>query len=241
VNKNCPSCGTPFNVSPQDEGKQFNCFKCNTALTVTRTGLHAVGSSPVVNLPKPPSAPVVNLPMAEEAPPERPAASPLDPLFAFFRALPDLPTWLFGIGMFIVIPCLFLPALSAASAKRAAAKVELGQLKMDRLEKEFKAKSNPTVAEADNQKKMKESWDKEKETLESAAKEADLEARASDYWYTFGMMFGFLFLAVASLGYLDPRQPTIRRAVGAVVLVAQILLIFTKFTGSGGILKALLG
>ena len=74
MNKNCPSCGTPFNVSPQDEGKQFNCFKCNTALTVTRTGLHAVGSAPVVSLPKPPSSPVVNLPPVEEV---QPAAAPV--------------------------------------------------------------------------------------------------------------------------------------------------------------------
>jgi hypothetical protein len=239
VNKNCPSCGTPFNVSSQDEGKQFNCFKCNTALTVTRGGLQTTGSPPVVPMPKAPSTAVMNLPTVEEV---RPAApNPLAELSGLLRYIPDVSTWLFGVGMFIVILCLFLPALATASAKRAAAKVELGQLRMDRLEKEFKAKPNPTVADADNQKKMKESWDKEKETLEATAKELELDARSSDYWYTFGMMFGFLFLAFASLGYLDPRQPTIRRVVGAVVLVAQILLIFTKFTGSGGLLKALLG
>lgn len=241
MNKTCPSCGTPFNVSPQDEGKQFNCFKCNTALTVTRTGLQAGGGA-AVPLPRPPSAPVVNLPMAEEAAaPARSAANPLADVLAWLRYIPDVPTWLFGLGMFIVIVCLFSPALGSARAKSAEAQVQLGQMRFDRSEKEFKAKPNPSVAEVENQKKMKESWDREKETLEAAAKELDLNARAWDYWYTLGMMFGFLILAVASLGYLSPHQPTIRRVVGAVVLVAQILLVFTKFTGPGGLLKALLG
>ena len=46
------------------------------------------------------------------------------------------------------------------------------------------------------------------------------------------MMAGFLFLAVAALGYLSPKQPPIRRVVGAVVIVAEVLLVFIKFVFS---------
>jgi hypothetical protein len=43
------------------------------------------------------------------------------------------------------------------------------------------------------------------------------------------MMIGFLFLAAAALGYLTPNQPPIRRVVGAIVIVAEVLLIFIKY------------
>ena len=54
-------------------------------------------------------------------------------------------------------------------------------------------------------------------------------ARSWRYWYEWGMMWGFLFLGYASLGYLTPNQPTIRRVVGSIVLCAMILLIFIRF------------
>ena len=48
------------------------------------------------------------------------------------------------------------------------------------------------------------------------ALEADLEAaqiaqRRATYWYQYGRMLGFVLLAFGSLGYLNPRQPLIRR------------------------------
>ncbi len=36
-------------------------------------------------------------------------------------------------------------------------------------------------------------------------------------------------LAAAAVGYLRPVQPPIRRVVGAIVIVAEVLLIFIKF------------
>src|SRR5205085_649939 len=107
--------------------------------------------------------------------------------------------------------------------------LKAGQLREDRMERELKQKKDVTIADEELRKKSKENWAKKKESLQDEAEELALDALQSGYGYTWGMMLGFLFLAAAALAYLTPGQPVIRRVVGAIVLVAEVLLIFMKY------------
>jgi hypothetical protein len=224
VNKQCPGCQTAYNVSPADVGREFSCFKCNAALVVQKDGIRLAGS------PAPPTQAIAT-PAASPAQPE-PAATSAGGRNDFRRLagrLGDAATWMFGIGAFLVIVFLFFPLINQAKVARAKAAVQAGQLREDRMERELKQKKEVSPADEELRKKARESWAKQKDRLQEDADELGLDARQSEYWYTWGMMFGFLFLAAAALAYLNPAQPTIRRVVGAIVIIAEVLLIFIKF------------
>jgi hypothetical protein len=90
-------------------------------------------------------------------------------------------------------------------------------------------KKEVSPADEELRKKGREGWLKQKERLQDDVEELTVSADRSGYWYTWGMLLGFLFLAFAALGYLNPAQPTIRRVVGAIVIVAEVLLIFMRY------------
>jgi hypothetical protein len=226
VNKLCPGCNTVYNVSAPDVGREFSCFKCNTSLVVRKDGIRLAGATPALPGGSEPEAPV-----AESA-----RLSPGGGADLFRRVLSrlnDVSTWLFGTGAFLVIVNLFFPLINQAKVSRAKAAIQAGQLKDDRAERELKQKmqdkKDVSIADEELRKKARESWAKQKVRMEDDLEELGLDARQSDYWYTWGMMIGFLFLAAAALGYLTPSQPPIRRVVGAIVIVAEVLLIFIKY------------
>jgi hypothetical protein len=230
VNQNCPVCGTQFKVGPDQVGTQFPCFKCGTGLTVTNTGIQAAGmappTGPVHTLP--PSAP----PQLIASPAPAAAAGPGGP--AWWRRV-DVPTWLFALGTFLVILYLFLPLINHKKERRAHAKLNLGEVREKRAEEDFKKAQTSAPANATAQltrTQARENWTKDKAQLEAEISDAKNEAEMAEYWYTWGMMFGFILLAGAALGYLNPSQPTIRRIVGAIVLCGQILLIFLRYVTS---------
>jgi hypothetical protein len=228
VNKNCPVCGTLFNVGPREVGKQFNCFKCNTALAVTGDGIQMAGGAGVV--PAPPGA-LQAVPLGAESP----AAAPVTrPQGASFWRRYDVPTWLFGLGALFVILFLFLPLINETRARRTKGALDLGAQREKRQEEEFKKLKEPSTNERAKRDLARDAWAKDAARLEAEHSDAKAEAAMSEYWYTWGMMFGFMLLAVAALGYLDPAQPTIRRVVGAIVLSGQILLIFLRYVLSAG-------
>jgi hypothetical protein len=219
VNKQCPSCGTPFNLGPQDDGKRFSCFKCSSSLLVTRTGLQlaAPGAPSAIGVDPLPSASLAG---------QRPTAG----AFRTLGKLADGPTWCFAVGAFLVIVFLFFPLINRAKVERAKALVDAGKHKVERMEREIKQKGKDvSISDEERFRKVKESWVRDKENLEDDAREIELDSQRSDYLYTWGMMLGFLFLAAAALGYLNPAQPAIRRVVGAIVIVAEVLLIFMKY------------
>lgn len=232
MNKQCPSCKTPYNIGDADLGRSFTCFKCNAALVVQKDGLRLANATT--------PAPVVEERDAEAAPAERkPARGGWGGISRFADRLPDLATGFFGIGAFLVIIFLFFPIINYAKVSRAKASIDAGQLREDRLERELKQKveQGKSVSPADEElrKKARQSWEKEKTSLQADAEELTVDAKRSDYWYTWGMMLGFLFLAAAALGYLNPGQPGIRRVVGAIVIVSEVLLIFLKYLFRAGL------
>lgn len=221
MNKQCPGCQTAYNVSSADVGREFPCFKCNAALVVHKDGIR------LANAPGP-QAQVTAIPAGSASQPE--TASDVGNGWRRWRGrFGDVATWTFGVGAFLVIIFLFFPLINQAKVARAKAAVQAGQLREDRMERELKQKKDVTPADEELRKKARDNWAKQKDRLSEDADELGLEARQSDYWYTWGMMFGFLFLAAAALAYLNPAQPTIRRVVGAIVIIAEVLLIFIKF------------
>jgi hypothetical protein len=224
VNKNCPVCSTLFNVGPREVGKQFNCFKCGTALAVTADGIQLAGAASAA---PPPSGPMPAVPLTSEPSPALARVS--KPTGDSWWRRYDGPTWLFGLGAFFVILFLFLPLINQSKARRAKGALDLGAQRERRQEEEFKKTKDPNPADRAKRDLARDAWAKEAARLEAERSDVEAEAAMSDYWYTWGMMIGFMFLAGAALGYLDPAQPTIRRVVGAIVLVAEVLLIFLRY------------
>jgi hypothetical protein len=229
VNQSCPVCGTQFKIGPGQVGTQFPCFKCGTSLTVTPAGIQAAGAAP-----PPPPPPLSAVPLSHDrAAAALPAVSaPAGP--PWWRRV-DVPTWLFGLGTFLVILYLFLPLINHGKARRARAKLSLGEAREKRAEEEFKkahatGPASPTAAA--NRALAREAWAKDRAQLEAEVSDAHSEVALSNYWYTWGMMFGFMLLAGAALGYLSPSQPAIRRVVGAIILCGEILLIFLRYVTS---------
>ena len=231
MNTSCPSCGTLYSITPQHVGREVSCRKCGSLLVVTSDALQLASAS----APSPDDeAEDVDLPMRGRAAPPRPRAAP--GLTDAMGRVADGPTWCFGAGAFLVILFLFFPLIDQAKVNRRQAAIREGDLRELRRERDFneKKKKGEKVDE-DARKKSREAWEKEKTTLQDDAEEAQIALLRAPYWYRWGMMFGFLLLAAASLGYLSPGQPTIRRVTGCIVIVAEVLLIFIAFVGRSGL------
>jgi len=224
MNNACPNCGTVYNITPQLIGRSTTCKKCGAALVIDASGLQLAGG-------------------------ERPEGQfdfqPVKGGFGkggfgnvlqFFKE--DLPTWLFRVGVLIAIICLFFALLDKAKVDRRLAKVEAGDNKQRRLDEEFQRKfQNPEKGDKESfdserkeRDKARKNWQTiEKPKLQEEVDSARYSARTWGYWYTWGMMWGFLFLGYAALGYLAPEQATIRRIVGSIVLCGMTLFIFIRF------------
>ena len=138
---------------------------------------------------------------------------------AFFGGLSSL---VFGFGAFLVIVFLFLPIIGQAATARAQAAVD--RLDADRaakLRQMQKEKKTPEEIQ-----KADEEFAKKKESLEDDARNVRI-ANIRDVWMErYGMMFGFVFLMFGSIGFLMPQHTATRRVVGAVVICAQMVLVF---------------
>jgi hypothetical protein len=75
-------------------------------------------------------------------------------------------------------------------------------------------------------------WDKTARQLEDELEETRGNARGRMYFYAWGMLFGFLILGLASVGFLSFGPTTTRRIFGGIVISAEILLIFVAYFSS---------
>ena len=161
-------------------------------------------------------------------PPSRPA-NPIDQFRETIERYVDIPTLIFGVGTLMVVFFLFLPLIDLAKVSARKAAVEESELTEKRNERVFKEKKDKQPADEDARNKGREAAKSEKEKLQEEADSARLSA---DQWHTQyrrGMMLGFWVLAIGALGFLQPSQPTIKRVVGAIVITAEVLLIFIAF------------
>ena len=144
VNKACPKCGTAFNVSAQDLGRQFTCFKCNTALVMHQDGLRAAASNPRVAGDD--AIPIAAVQLEADAATDAQASTASGPRSG---RSPNLATWLFAAGAFLVIVNLFFPLIDQAKLRRANAAVEAGKQREERENREFKDKKDPSLGDQD--------------------------------------------------------------------------------------------
>lgn len=228
-----PSCRSVYNVSPKQAGTRFVCQSCGLALVIEADGLKLddsparAGQEPAANAPAPMTS-------AERFPwlARVPRVGGLHRLGEMIASDPH--TWLFGAGAVLVIIFLFFPLLDQAKIAGRTAPITAGDRRQDRLDQELEKKKkgkedSKLDAEERERKKARDEWERTKQELMVGVDEAQQSFRAANYWYLWGMLFGFLCLALASLGFLTPQQTPSRRIVGGVVICGQMLLIFFAF------------
>lgn len=251
MNNTCPSpnCGAVYNLTPAHVGRSFVCKKCNSSLIVTAQGLEL--QAPAYP-PEPPDVGVIEeaspVPRATGRVRSRGGSESLQKLIE--RLKTDSFTWLFGSGLVLVILFLFLPLIDQAKISARQAAIDRGNSKIyggSGSRKPAFPGGPPGVMEEPPKDKKDDAKDKEKERkqweetdkpkLMEEVEDARYSARTWLRWYSWGMMFGFICLGLAGLGYLSPQQTTIRRVVGSIVVCAQVLLIFIAFVIASSIAR----
>jgi len=228
-----PGCDAVYNLSPQHVGRQFACRKCAAQLFVDSGGLRLTDTN-ALRLPD-------AAPSAEPNPPQRapapassmgqsipaPSAGPRPHVAGFMgTVMGDLFTWVFGLGALLVVFFTFMPVLDAQSLARHQGKISGGELEQSRLDRELSDAKSPDAKRLQERKDLKEKWDKQKKELDVGLQEKRIGNARSHYWYTWGLLLGFLALAVAALGYMTPGQTPVRRVTGSIVICGLVLLIF---------------
>ncbi len=87
----------------------------------------------------------------------------------------------------------------------------------------------PVQPNEDAQKRRaneRKDWEKSRDKLEDDLEDSRGSARGRMYFYAWGQLFGFVILAIASVGFLSFGPTTTRRIFGGIVISAEILLIF---------------
>ncbi len=182
------------------------------------------------------------MPSSSESNPMRPLTQSSSIASAFF-------TVLFGVGTCFVVLFMFLPLLDVTRELARKAAIDAGDQRIHRLfnpdsavdpdaaRPAFPPDVNPDKDKPNDKSKsgglsdaekkaQKDAWDKTKKGLQDDVDETHIYARQAMHVYTWGMLFGFLCLAVASVGFLSPNETTTRRVLGVIVLAAQVVFIF---------------
>ncbi len=258
MNNSCPSCGAVYNVAAKDIGRKIKCKKCSSALIVTDRGLEEDDGRPPAadprSAPAPAPAPAPargaadddyedeDRPVVRKKKEPRVSGPGINPLAAL-NAIGGISTILFAFGAFLVIVYLFMPLISVASESRAEGGVDqLNQeMKVEARKKLPKGKFDPRELSGEEATAYQAEYEKIKEKYKpklveagDSVEDAKISRKRSLWFDRYGMMFGFIFLMFGSLGYtLQSEGGVIRRIVGAIVLSAQILIIFMVF-GAGG-------
>ncbi len=87
-----------------------------------------------------------------------------------------------------------------------------------------------------------EKLDKDKKDWEYSARLKRLEAQQASnsalgraWWYTVGLLFATILLMLGAIGYISPKQPTLRRVVGAITIGAIILMVAARMNGGNSV------
>jgi predicted Zn finger-like uncharacterized protein len=227
MNSACPTCGAVYAVTPKDVGRKLRCKKCKTALAVTDAGL--VVDTPSASAPAVVATPVDDFDTGGEVVATRgkKARRPSGPP---------------GLGTFLVIWFTFMEPIGQAANRRAEAGIEKLKLERDQKIKKLlpKGKKQDELNEderkkfQEDSKKINDDYEKLMETAQEDAAETKISNQRSIWFDKYGQLFGFVFLAFGSIGYLRTEQPLVMKIVAAVVLGLMLLLIFSLAVGGCG-------
>ena len=236
-------------------GRRIKCKKCGTPLIVTEAGLEVDDPDAAPRPePVPPAADAAdNFDEDEDDRPRRGrgrdrgrrAAGPgFNPMEALAK-VGGIPTLLFGFGAFLVIVFLFMPIIGNAAVERAAAgKEKLEQERDSKIKRLVPKGKRVEDLTTDERKKYDEDAEKIRKDYEKQIGDAEEDARLervnnrrSRWFEMYGMMFGFLFLMIGSIGYMMPGQSTARRVLGTIVLAAQMVFMIIEIVLVSGIMS----
>jgi predicted Zn finger-like uncharacterized protein len=246
MNSACPSCGAVYAVTPKDVGRRLKCKKCKTALAVSDAGL--VVDTPSSSAPAVVATPADDFDTGDELVSTRgkkarrfsgPAGPGVGELIA---RIGGIPTLLFGLGTFLVIWFTFMEPIGQAANRRADAAIDKLKLERDQKIKKLlpKGKKEHELNEderkkfQEDSKKITDDYEKQLETAQEDAQGTRISNQRSVWFDKYGQLFGFIFLAFGSIGYLRTEQPLVMRIVAAVVLGLMLLLIFSLAVGGCG-------
>jgi hypothetical protein len=236
----CKKCGAMLLVEPD-------------GLRMLSRGAERVPAAGTPALPPLPA----DAPSPARTTPENPSMRPMDnnpnsPINTLF-------TILFAVGASLVVVFVFLPLLDQTRISSRNAAINAGNDRIKRMdnpdaiddspfgprprdlgfdkEKDVDKKDKDAQTKTEKpgeltdaeKKKRREDWAKEKKDLEERVADSRTFAQQAMHYYTWGMMLGFLLLAVGGVGFLSPSQPIARKVVGAVVLCAQVVAIFLYY------------
>jgi hypothetical protein len=223
-----------YSVQSQHVGRRLACKKCGVALAVQADGINLaeVLAPAEPEAAEQPSTPSLQVDERELSPARlagsRPSSRP--PLWPHIAERMggiavafDLATIAFGVGLVVLLLFFFLPLIDAARLAAHQAALASGQQRAAQQEREWTEQKD---ADESQPQRTRDARAKERTRLEVQVEEAiDANARAIST-YRYGQLVGSLILTLASLAFLRPSQPTIRRIVGAGVLLAQVFFIF---------------
>jgi hypothetical protein len=87
----------------------------------------------------------------------------------------------------------------------------------------------PNEAAQKKRRDERAEWEKTARQLDDALEDTRTSTRGRMYIYTWGIMFGFIVLGLAAVGFLSFGPTTARRVFGGIVITAEMLLIFTAY------------
>jgi hypothetical protein len=228
-------------VQPKNIGRRLKCKVCSAGLYVAEDGLRlddsATGESePLSELAE--SAALAGGRSRLIRGSRRSSQGGGFSLAEWWRWNLQLSTPMFGAGVTLILVFLFLPLIDNAVLLSKQADLRAGELREQRLAEQYarnKQQNKTTPADEEMRNKNRENWERERRDLELIINETRLAHDKWEYWYRWGMLLGFVLLALGALGFLQPDEPLTKRIVGAIVLVAMVLMVFILFLGMRGL------
>jgi hypothetical protein len=193
-------------VTPADVGRRIVCSGCRQALSVNEAGLQLDAEAIIVTEP-----------------------IRVSDRLRWFRGPVDWPTLLFAVGVILVSWFVMMPTIGSANVDRRTA--ALGEQTLEHAA--FLKKLRDRNADPKQITEAEEAWKTRREMLQDEVKLAEFSRARGAYWDRYGLLLGYLTVAIGAIGWTRADQPLVRRIVGAVILAGQLLLAFQTVSPVG--------
>jgi len=249
MNNACPECGAVYAVADKDIGRRISCKKCNSALIVSEEGLIPDEAGPP---PRKDDTGDRDRPRRDDdersgkrrrvrdddagdaADAVRKIRGPgAGEYLKKLKTVADVPTWLYGIGLFLTIYGFFGSALDKANTAGRSGKYDARKLEFEAYKRGIEVKPDGKAPTGDESKQLVErekEWTKSTEPeLQDDIKHASASEKKATWWNVMLKLAGFFLLAFGSIGFLKPDESPLKRLLGGVT----ILLILLQVIGGG--------
>jgi hypothetical protein len=262
MNNACPGCGAVYAVAEKDIGRRIACKKCSASLIVAEDGLRydesAAATPPAPERDRGRDRDADDRGRddddrggrkrrdrdrdrdrdREETDEEREArrarrAAATNEVMNKLKSIGDVATWLYAIGLVLVIYAKYSSEIDEAKHVGRVAKALEEQYDMTVKKREIDAKKEEDKRSEykDDEKKQIEEidkeWKKRSNDLQDSVKYAEYGKERNKWLTTMLKLLGMIVLAFGAIGYLKPEQAPLKRILGGVT----ILLILAQVVG----------